>query len=185
VITSAYFSKDRRYRYWLLRHWDESLPVMANIGCNPSTADETENDPTIRKDIGFAKRLGFGGLLKLNVGAFRATDPKKFLEAADPFGKENRVDDWRVYLVRYNVEKIVVAWGSCIGRFSWKAETMADGLAVTYGYKLWNFGVNPNGTPRHTLMLPYSTPLQRYFTISEARALRELSPDGQVRESLR
>ncbi len=71
--TEAYLSPDRMYRYWLLRVWDDSLPINCICGVNPSKADERENDPTIRKDIGFSERQGFGGLLKVNISAFRST----------------------------------------------------------------------------------------------------------------
>jgi hypothetical protein len=95
VRTSAYFSPDRKYRYWLLRVWDDSKPILCVIGVNPSTADETLDDPTIRRVIGFAKRLGYGGALMLNVGAYRSTDPRKWLKALDPFGPENFVHNLR------------------------------------------------------------------------------------------
>lgn len=156
--TEAYFSADRKYRYWLLRVWDEDLPIMANIGCNPSTADELFNDPTIRKDMGFAERLGFGGLLKLNAGAYRATDPKRWLQAADPFGPENSAEHFRYYLARFKTQATVVAWGRCIGRFAARADQLVAGLPG-----LQCFGRNSNNTPRHTLMLPYSTKLEPYF----------------------
>jgi len=42
--TDAYLSQDRTFRYWLLRVWDDSLPVNCSCGVNPSTADEREND---------------------------------------------------------------------------------------------------------------------------------------------
>ena len=90
--TEAYLSDDRAFRYWLLRYWNESLPLMALIGSNPSTADEKKDDPTIRREIGFAERLGFGGILKLNVGAFRATNPKDWKDARDPFGPGNSIE---------------------------------------------------------------------------------------------
>lgn len=86
--TKAYLSECRQYRYWLTRIWNHALPMLAVIGVNPSTADEVENDPTIRKCMGFAERLGFGGLLMINVAAYRATDPKKCRDAADPIGEE-------------------------------------------------------------------------------------------------
>lgn len=155
--SEAYFSPDRKFRYWLLRVWDDGLPIMANIGANPSTADELQNDPTIRKDIGFATRLGYGGLLKLNVGGYRATDPRRWWNAADPFGPENSVEHFRKYLAQFDAKKIVVAWGRCIGRFRYR------GVAITSGIPdLWCFGKNPDGSPRHTLMLPYKTQLQPF-----------------------
>jgi hypothetical protein len=65
--SSANLSPDRVYRYSLMRVWDESLPLLVVIALNPSRADETENDPTIEKEIKYAKRWGCGGLLKLNL----------------------------------------------------------------------------------------------------------------------
>lgn len=156
--TDAYLSNDRVFRYWLLRVWDESLPMMANIGANPSTADENTNDQTIRKDMGFGERNGFGGLLKLNVGAFRATKPRDWLIAADPFGPENTIVHLKQYLTMFDVKKTVVAWGKCIGKFSYKGDEIASVLP-----NLWCLGRTADGTPRHTLMLPYTTPLEPFY----------------------
>jgi hypothetical protein len=157
IRSEAYLSDDRRYRYWLLRVWDNSLPMMANLGANPSTADESQNDPTIRKDMGFAERLGFGGLLKLNVGGFRATYPKDWYRAADPFGPENSIAHLLEYLAKFKVQTTVLAWGRCIGRFKNRGETIAANIP-----NAMCFGKNPDGTPRHTLMLPYSTKLESW-----------------------
>lgn len=155
--TEAYLSDDRKFRYWLLRVWDESLPVMANIGCNPSTADEREDDPTIRKDMGFARRTGFGGLLKLNVGAYRATNPKVWLDARDPIGPENSVAHLLEYLAKFDAKQVVAAWGRCIGRYANRGETVAANIPGIMCY-----GRNSDRTPRHTLMLPYTTQLEKF-----------------------
>lgn len=154
----AYLSTDQKFRYWLIRVWDDSLPMMTNIGCNPSTADALLNDPTIRKDIGFATRLGFGGLLKLNVGAYRATDPRQWQKAFDPFGPENTVEHLRKYMTEFKANEVVVTWGKCIGKFSGRADSIARQLGDT-----WCLGRTSDGTPRHTLMLPYTTQLERYL----------------------
>ena len=53
--TNAIFSECRKYRYALCRIWDDSKPYAMFIGLNPSTADETEDDPTIRRCINYAK----------------------------------------------------------------------------------------------------------------------------------
>jgi hypothetical protein len=58
----AAFSEDRRHRYELWRIWDRKVRKMVVIGLNPSTADETKNDPTIRRCIDFARRWGFARL---------------------------------------------------------------------------------------------------------------------------
>lgn len=152
----AYLSADRKYRYWLLRIWDDALPVNCICGVNPSTADEKENDPTIRKDIGFSARLGFGGLLKVNVCAFRATDPRKLRKAFNPLGDCNRASDIRKYFVDFQAKQFIAAWGKN-GNYFWGQcqrilEQFPDAMC---------FGTNPDGTPKHTLMLAYSTSLVR------------------------
>lgn len=73
---SARFSPDRVYRYDLVRDWDTRQQVVAFIGLNPSTADESEDDPTIRRCIRYARDWGYGGIVMLNAFAFRATDPR-------------------------------------------------------------------------------------------------------------
>ena len=76
IESGAHFSPCERYRYRLWRCWDASKWKLAIIGLNPSTATHEEDDPTIRRCIGFAKRDGYGGLLMLNLFALRSTDPK-------------------------------------------------------------------------------------------------------------
>src|ERR1051325_9294736 len=109
--SAAYFSPDRLYRYWLIRIWDRALPIMSVIGINPSTADEQVDDPTVRKAIGFAKRLGYGGLLMLNVGGYRSTDPKNWRIQKDPIGTENTSIHLLKYVKQFNAEKVIAAWG--------------------------------------------------------------------------
>jgi hypothetical protein len=143
VITDAYLSEDRRFRYWLLRQWNPAMRLMAVIGCNPSTADEQKDDPTIRKTIGFARRLGFGGVLMLNVGAFRATHP---------------IDHLQAYLIKWQPSIVVAAWGKpCM--ISERGRHRAEAIkANILGMKCW--GRNADHSPRHPLMLAYSTPLE-------------------------
>ena len=57
----AVFSPDRIYRYVLYRVWDEAKPRVMFIGLNPSTADESVDDPTIRRCKRFAADWGYGG----------------------------------------------------------------------------------------------------------------------------
>lgn len=76
-FSDACFSPCRTYRYSLTRTWGGAytLPPLVAIGLNPSTADEKENDPTITREIDFAQRWGHSGLLKVNLFAYRSTDP--------------------------------------------------------------------------------------------------------------
>ena len=74
------------YRYRLERHWCGGDGLCAFIMLNPSTADERDDDPTIRRCIGFARRWGYDGLLVANLFARRATDPKELFAARNPVG---------------------------------------------------------------------------------------------------
>ena len=112
---NAKFSECGRWRWWLTRTWDESLPMAALIGMNPSTANATENDPTVGKEINFVRSWGFGGLLKLNAYAFKATDPKDLYSArtrgVDVVGEENTAGHMLKLLREFNVGKTLACWG--------------------------------------------------------------------------
>lgn len=110
IEKGADFSECRTWRYALWRSWD--WQGFANqvmfVGLNPSTADETEDDPTIRRCIGFAKAWGYGGIIMMNAYAFRATDPKDMKAAIDPIGPEN---DEALSHRRKQVGLVIAAWG--------------------------------------------------------------------------
>lgn len=117
MTSSAMFSEDRRFRYWLLREWDPELPKVAFIGLNPSTADETEDDPTIRRCLGFARAWDKGGLLMLNLYAYRATRPADMKAAAKRGtdiigGQRNWVDALKGYTQSHNCDLVIAAWGT-------------------------------------------------------------------------
>ncbi len=107
--TDAIFSVCRKYRYALWRSWDESKPYVMIIGLNPSTADETKDDPTITRCINFAKSWGYGGVCVTNLFAYRATVPSDMKASNEPIGTEN--DAW-LYKLAKEAAIIVAAWGN-------------------------------------------------------------------------
>lgn len=113
MLKSAVFSPCRQYRYELWRTWEDLLDTSRTyamfIGLNPSTADESEDDPTIRRCIDFARRWGYSGLCMTNLFAFRATKPDDMLAAADPVGAGN--DQHLLHCAR-SAGVIVAAWGT-------------------------------------------------------------------------
>ena len=105
----ALFSSDRKHRYTLWRVWDKDKPFVAFVGLNPSTADETKNDPTVTRCINYAYDWGYGGLVMLNIFAFRSTNPKNRYSCKDPIGPENSF-----YIKKFSEEAglTVAAWGN-------------------------------------------------------------------------
>lgn len=116
------------------------------IGLNPSTADETINDPTIRRCIGYARSWGFGGLYMLNLFASRATKPQDLKKAADPVGPENNN-----FLKRYldPAGLNIACWGAH-GAFMDRGETVIKLLGRE---NLSCLGVTQQGHPKHPLYL--------------------------------
>lgn len=143
VQKSATFSPCRRYRYSLSRRWSDR-PLCTFIGLNPSTADENLDDPTIRRCIGFAKAWDCGGLMMLNLFAFRSTDPKALGTVADPIGKEN--DDVLFNWGR-NGGPAIAAWGVG-GAILDRGKKVAEMLVM-----LKCLGTTADGHPRHPLYL--------------------------------
>lgn len=121
------------------------------IGLNPSTADETDNDPTVRRVISFAQREGCDALVMTNAFAFRATEPNDMKAAADPVGPEN--DKWLIECS--NLASLVVAAWGVHGTFKGRCEQVQQLIP-----NLLCFGTTKDGHPKHPLYLASETPLQ-------------------------
>ena len=88
----AVFSPCGRYRWWLERVWEGEGASLLFIGLNPSRADAHQDDPTLRRLMGFARRWGFSGLEVLNLFGGIAVHPAALKAWSDPVGADN--DDW-------------------------------------------------------------------------------------------
>ena len=155
----AIISDDGQYRYHLWRVWDEEKPILIFVMMNPSTADASEDDPTIRKCIGFAERDGYGGISVKNVFALRATDPRELLVHPDPIGPDN----WDHLIRARNVSlltRLVVAWGNRIGpkRRSRFRTAYCNAASACVQQSAYCLGTNKSGDPKHPLYLAGNTP---------------------------
>jgi hypothetical protein len=141
---SALFSTCRTWRYVLTRELD-GAGTVAFVGLNPSTADEANNDPTIRRCIGFARAWGFGRLEVVNVYAYRASEPRELWRADDPVGPEN---DRLLAQVLDGADLVIAAWGVHA-----RPQRLAELAGLLDGTRLHALGVTKNGAPRHPLYL--------------------------------
>ena len=148
VRGQAGFSRCGRYRYWLRRSWDSSLPQCAFVGLNPSTANATTDDPTLRRCIDFAKQWGCGSLLMVNLFSLRATDPRELFGADDPIGP--RTNLW-LRRAKRESQLIIAAWGNG-GALQGRGDTVATLLG-----DVRCLGVTATGMPRHPLYCPKTT----------------------------
>ncbi len=153
--SGAHLSTCRKYRYSLWRTWDENEPVVLFILLNPSTADENLDDPTIRRCIGFAKEWGAGGIVVVNLFAFRATSPDEMMAAEDPIGPLN---DHTILEAARSAGMAICAWGnsgSHLGR-----STSLKRVLVDKGVELFCLGTNDSGEPKHPLYIKGGTKLK-------------------------
>jgi hypothetical protein len=141
------------YRYTLRRTWEPDLPVVLFVGLNPSTADETHDDPTIRRCVGFARRWGYGGLIVVNLFAWQTTDPRALRKAIDPVGLEN--DAW-ILRGQEEADRVVAAWGNG-GTFRGRAGEVLPRLREPYA-----LGINQSGQPVHPLYVRGDVALRRF-----------------------
>jgi hypothetical protein len=108
-VADAVLSDCGTYRYRLTRRWDDKLPALGWVMLNPSTADASKNDPTIRRCIGFAKRWRYGGIVVRNLYALRATNPDLVFTNPAPVGPLNGDE---LALAAFSEPVTMLAWGA-------------------------------------------------------------------------
>lgn len=156
---TAIISDCGRYRYWLERQ-TEGAGATGVIMVNPSTANATQDDATIRKLRGFGSRKGWGRVIVGNLFAYRATDVRELSKTADPVGPDN---DYWLGRIFETVDLVVCAWGPVAkqpkalrGRYE-----RVLGMCKQAGVDVFSIGQPcKDGHPAHPLMLPYSLGLQ-------------------------
>ncbi len=144
------------YRYRLSRQWDALLPILYFIMLNPSTADASIDDPTIRKCLGFAMRAGYGGIDVLNLFAFRATNPAELHALARTPEAQIGPDNDRYLASVPAGADVCFAWGAHARRYASRVAQVRYLLGNTRWLCLKRLD---DGTPAHPLMLPYSCAL--------------------------
>lgn len=147
----AVISDCGKYRYRLYREWaqTEKMPVLW-VMLNPSTADASIDDPTIRRCIAFSKAWGYGALWVGNLYGYRSTDPSVLskISASEARGPDN----WKHIEAMATQSAIVVcAWGAPGGN-KIPAEVWCPG-------GMWCLGTTKHGAPKHPLYVKGDTAL--------------------------
>jgi hypothetical protein len=162
-VSTATFSSCGLYRYELRRVWKPKKRAMVFVGLNPSTADESTDDPTIRRILGFADDWGFGSLVMLNAFAFRSTDPKalhaRAAQGREVIGAGNDAAIARAFETN-RAGKLVVGWGMH-GALLERGRHVAEMANALHG-RPQCLGRTASGEPKHPLYLAASTRAVRY-----------------------
>ncbi len=167
MLRRAELSECRRWRYSLERSDDflfDAAPerTVAWIMLNPSTADETTDDLTIRKCLGFSRRWGFTGIRVVNLFAWRATDPRELRSLSLQESVGNPRNDGTILQMCAGVPLVVAAWGSlpCM-LFRDRRSHMVHKLGAI-DVVLRCLGRTQDGEPRHPSRLGYTARLELY-----------------------
>lgn len=145
------FDSTRTYRYLLNRA--TGLPTRHGVTflmLNPSVADETADDPTIRRCLGFAKAWGFGFLRVVNLFAYVSTSPEALLSAPDPVGPAN--DDAINLATRYS-SFTILSWGAHVRALAQPREHQVLVQLISAGVDLRYLKLTQDGVPGHPLYL--------------------------------
>ena len=153
---SAVISVEGKYRYELRRQLSDSKKTCTFIMLNPSTADAENDDPTIRRCIAFAKRVGAGQLIVVNLFAYRATEPKAMLSKLWSEGRLNNAYIMRAareaqgdHLTAEEGGFVICAWGAHGGHRDRDIEVCT--MLTDDGMFPDCIGVTKDGFPRHPL----------------------------------
>jgi hypothetical protein len=152
------YSADHRYRWQFERRWSEGRTITW-IGLNPGTgANDVAQCPTMRRMVTVSRASGYGGLILVNLFGWRARDPKRLRDVADPVGEHNDMM-LSMATAAATSDMTVACWGHH-GRFGDRARYVLEEVVEGDVYCL---GVTKHGEPRHPLYVPADIKLMPYL----------------------
>ena len=157
IESAAVISDCGTYRYQLERRWADG-PSVTWIMLNPSTADASIDDPTIRRVRSFSERDGFGACEVLNLFALRSPDPKLLKTHSEPVGTDN--GEYLVRAMERTGGMVIAAWGA--HPFAAERARLLLSSAKAVGRTLYCLGTTKAGAPRHPLYVRGDQPWIEY-----------------------
>lgn len=151
----AEFDPTGTYRYRLSRCWGGNGGELVVVMLNPSRADASRNDPTLRRCLGLAQGWGYSRLITVNLFAYRTPYPQELLLVSDPVGPAN---DTYLLAAAAQADTLLLAWGNG-GRLRQRAAQVKQLLAA-HRHQWRCLGINQTGQPRHPLYVRRDCQLQ-------------------------
>lgn len=147
-------------RIELRRRWGPG-PQACVVGCNPSTADAFEDDPTCRWWIEWFRLFGYGGFVAVNLYPFTTSNPdecREIARAAEEGGNLGARD--LLHLVNLpavvaaakQADQVFVCWGAIAWDQVWIDHVVEEIQTGVAPYPdLWCWGYTARGAPKHPL----------------------------------
>ena len=157
----AVFDTIRTHRFALTRRWAPNGRTAAFVMLNPSTADATKNDATLRRCISAARRTGHHALIVLNLFTAISTDPAALITHDKPAGP---LADNALTELPPLADTVIVAWGTRHSTLHGRAVAVLQNLR-NQQRPLYCLGTNRDGSPKHPVRLREDTPLIPYLRL--------------------
>ena len=136
--------------------WDEKKPKVMVVGLNPSRADESVDDRTIRRVRQLAASWGFGGVYMLNLFAWITPFPEELEDCPDPIGDH----DGKLEEYAAKCSEVVFAWGA-------NEVNGRDEFVLRHFPNAKCIAKNLDGTPKHPLYVKQGVQLVDYFSSTQ------------------
>ena len=171
INRTAIFSDCNQYRYLLTRQFHTELfsnsvhKSIAFLMFNPSTADANEDDPTIRRVMGFARREKCTIVDIINLIPFITPYPSD-LDPNTAFGDRQYITYLLSTLLEHN--KVVIGWGAIGDKYP---DIFSAALFEITQYmqteallasKFFCLGKTETGHPKHPLYIKKDQPLEPF-----------------------
>lgn len=153
--STALFSGDGRYRYYLTRDAAGQAPPVHFAMLNPSTATAGEDDPTIRRCLGYARALDAAGLHVWNLFAWRTTHPELMPRDELAIGPQNEATiETALANAAATGATVIAAWGAHQHPLKDRQVARLVAAADRHGVVLHVLAMTRRGDPGHPLRLP-------------------------------
>jgi hypothetical protein len=147
-------SEDNSLRYALGKKGNNPLVVL---GLNPSTADDKEPDPTMKRVMGFADGVKKDGFIMFNLYPVRATSPDDLSKEINPEYHNKNLEVIDEVLSDYPEIDVLVAFGNGITNRSYLKTCFKD-IVATIGKRKVNWyalALTTKGHPKHPSRAAY------------------------------
>ena len=116
---------------------------------NPSNANESKDDPTIRRLINFSKKFNYGGFFVGNLYTNISSNPKNIDQSQNISKKNLKI---LVKLIN-TVSDVVYAWGNSTDEPNFLKKLVDSPMCL---------GKNKDGSPKHPLYIPSNSKLLKF-----------------------
>lgn len=159
AVSAPKIYRTRLWRWSRVKSTTVGVSALLFVMLNPSTADGSVDDPTIRRCRSFQERYGYDLLLVANLFELRATDPRDLARATVPRNTEG-ADRNLVQLASVS-DRVIVGWGDQGRRYPQRCAEVLKLLTSVRG-GVYCLGQSKHGYPRHPLMVRSDTKLSLF-----------------------